>query len=101
MRNVKRLIEIYEELHEASNGDAASKDLLSFAGIVLKVSRDGGLSHSERPLNHFNANFYSKPVDLVLQGNGFALASEEPSDRMLIGVECPKRRFEEFCIRHD
>lgn len=100
MRNTERLILLSETLDEAFDGPVSQKELLILADVIARADRCDFSDEYERPLNLNNPNFYSLPVDMALDSRGFSIAVVEQAqntDRALIGVDCPKRQFNELC----
>ena len=100
MRNTERLVFLSETLDEAFDGSVSQKDLLILADTIARCNRGDFADEYERPLNLSNPNFYSLPVDMALDSRGFSIAVVEQAqntERALVGVDCPKRRFKELC----
>ena len=100
MRNAERLVLLSEALDKALDGPISQKELLILADTIAKCGLIEFGDEYERPLNLANPNFYSLPVDMALDSRGFSIAVVEQAqntDRALVGVDCPKRQFNEFC----
>jgi hypothetical protein len=100
VQNTERLVLLSEVLDEALDGPVSQKELLILADTIARYGSSEFTEEYDRPLNLNNPNFYSLPVDRALDNFGFSIAKVEQAnntDRVLVGVDCPKRQFNEFC----
>ena len=100
MQNTERLVLLTEALDEAFDGPVSQKELLILADVIARADLCDFADEYERPLNLNNPNFYSLPVDMAFDSRGFSIAVVEQAqntDRALVGVDCPKRRFNDLC----
>ena len=70
------------------------------ADVIARADLCDFADEYERPLNLNNPNFYSLPVDMAFDSRGFSIAVVEQAqntDRALVGVDCPKHRFNDLC----
>lgn len=100
MRKTERLVLLSEVLGEAFEGPASQKELLILADVIAGCDLSEFADEYERPLDLSKPNFYSMPVDMAIDNRGFSIAAVEQDkvdDQVLVGVDCPKRKFNQLC----
>ena len=99
VRNIDRVLKLSEVLDEFTD-ELGLSDRLVIADYITKAHKSDFASEIDRPLNDFNPNHYSRPVDRVIGENDLKLAIQENlcgDEESGVGVSCSKKQFNEFC----
>lgn len=100
MRNIDHIFLLSEALDEFIPSEIDKKDLLLFADLVCKADQSDYIGDFDRPLNSFNPNYFSRPVDTAINENNLRLAIAENSfdqDKSDMDIFYPKSQFDQFC----
>ena len=99
VQNFDRILKLSEVLDEFTD-ELGLSDRLVIADYITKAHKSDFASEIDRPLNDFNPNHYSRPVDLVIGKDDLRLAIQENfcgDEESSVGVSCSKKQFNEFC----